>query len=483
MSKNDISQQGALWGGRFRNEPSEELKTISKSTYFDFRLAYYDLLGSKAHAKALEKAGYLTTKEETKLQDSLDLMIELSKNSKLHPKECDEDLHGALERILIEDVGEELGGKLRAGRSRNDQIATSMRQYLKDQKVDIVFKVLELVSALVNKASDALSTSDGESIIMIGRTHLQAAQPVLLSHHLLAHCWPLIRDVKRLSAWYEIANLSPYGSGALAGQSLGLDQKLVAKSLGFQDVEPNSIDAVSSRDIVYEFAFIMSSIAINLSRLSEEIILFSTKEFGYFELADEYSTGSSIMPQKKNPDIAELTRGKSGRIIGDFMGLLTTCKGLPLAYNRDLQEDKEPVFDIIDQLQMILPAFTGMIETIKFNQKAIGANVIRGFSLATDVAEWLVKQGVPFKQAHERAGQAVSFCEAKADTLDREFDLYDLDDKDFELILKVSNIKDLRKILNVQGSVDSRDNYNGTAVKSVKAQLVNIIKVVNDLRK
>jgi argininosuccinate lyase len=299
---------------------------------------------------------------------------------------------------------------------------------------------------------------------MPGRTHLQHAQPVLLSHHLLAHCWPLLRDLQRLHDWDRRAALSPYGAGALAGSSLGLDPESVAAELGFAGACENSIDATAARDVVAEFSFVTTMIAVDLSRLAEEIILWTTKEFSFVTLADGYATGSSIMPQKKNPDIAELARGKAGRLIGDHAGLLATLKGLPLAYNRDLQEDKEPVFDAIDNLSLLLPALTGLIATLRFDTERLAALAPQGFSLATDIAEWLVRQRVPFREAHELAGACVRACE------ERGIELAELTDEDFAAISPQLR-PDVRSVLTVAGSLASRDGYGGTAPARVAEQL------------
>ena len=320
----------------------------------------------------------------------------------------DEDVHTALERGLIERLGPDLGGRLRAGRSRNDQIATLFRLFLRDHGRQIAQLVRELIESLAAQAERHLG------IAMPGRTHLQHAQPVLLSHHLLAHAWPLVRDLDRLAEWdARVAADSPYGSGALAGSSLGLDPEQVAADLGFTGSTPNSIDGTAARDFVAEFAYITAQIGVDVSRFAEEIIIWNTQEFGFVTLDDGYSTGSSIMPQKKNPDVAELARGKSGRLIGNLSGLLATLKALPLAYNRDLQEDKEPVFDSVDTLEVLLPAFTGMVATMTFDTARLEELAPQGFALATDIAEWLVRQGVPFREAHEISGTCVRLCEER----------------------------------------------------------------------
>ena len=388
----EATNTGALWGGRFADGPSPALAALSKSTHFDWRLAPYDLAGSKAHARVLHQAGLLTDPDLEGLLAGLDRLGAKVDSGEAVAADSDEDVHGALERLLLDEVGAELGGRLRAGRSRNDQIATLFKVFLRDHARAIVRHVLDLVDALTDQAEQHLGA------VMPGRTHLQHAQPVLLSHHLMAHAWPLVRDLGRLRDWdARVAADSPYGSGALAGSSLGLDPQAVAAELGFEGSSPNSIDGTAARDFVAEFAFVAAMVGVDVSRLAEEVILWATKEFDFVRLHDGYSTGSSIMPQKKNPDIAELARGKAGRLIGDLGGLLATLKGLPLAYNRDLQEDKEPLFDAVDTLRLVLPAYAGMVATMRFDTERMAAAAPRGFTLATDIAEWLVRQRVPFR--------------------------------------------------------------------------------------
>jgi argininosuccinate lyase len=447
-----------LWGGRFAGGPADALAALSVSTHFDWRLARYDLAGSRAHARVLNQAGLLTDDDLTTMIAGLDSLDADVQSGAFVAGPNDEDVHTALERGLLERVGADLGGRLRAGRSRNDQIATLIRMYLRDEARSVAAEVGAVISALADQAEGHLG------VAMPGRTHLQHAQPVLLSHHLLAHCWPLLRDVERLQDWDKRAAFSPYGSGALAGSSLGLDPQAVAADLGFTGASENSIDATASRDVVAEFSFVTTMIAVDLSRIAEEIILWATKEFSFITLDDSYSTGSSIMPQKKNPDIAELARGKAGRLIGDHAGLLATLKGLPLAYNRDLQEDKEPVFDAIDNLHLLLPAFTGMIATLTFHTDRLESLAPQGFSLATDIAEWLVREGVPFRIAHEVAGECVRVCEKRGIELD------ELSDADFAAISEHLT-PGVRDVLTVAGSLNSRSGYGGTAPVRVAEQL------------
>ncbi|MBO9578005.1 MAG: argininosuccinate lyase [Microbacteriaceae bacterium] len=452
---------GALWGARFASGPSPELARLSKSTHFDARLWPYDIAGSHAHANALAKAGYLTPDELAAMHAGLDEVARRIESGDIAGVDAFEDVHGALESFLIDVIGPEVGGKLRAGRSRNDQIATLIRMFLRDHAAVIGGLLAGLIDALASQAAAHLDAP------MPGRTHLQHAQPVLLAHHLLAHAWALGRDVERLAAWREGIGHSPYGSGALAGNTLGLDALGIAQELGFDALEPNSIDATASRDKVAEFAFIAAQIGVDLSRIAEEIILWNTREFGYVTLDDAYSTGSSIMPQKKNPDIAELARGKAGRLIGNLTGLLGTMKGLPLAYNRDLQEDKEPVFDSVDTLEVLLPAFTGMVATLRFDTERLRALAPEGYSLATDVAEWLVRQRVPFREAHELAGAAVRVAESRGVGLE------DLTDEEY-LAISPHLTAGVREVLTVDGAIAARDGYAGTARPGVERQLADL---------
>jgi argininosuccinate lyase len=459
MGAHGTTNEGSLWGGRFASGPSPELQALSRSTHFDWQLTPYDLAGSRAHANALHRAGLLTDADHAELLRGLEVLGERYAAGDLRPSDTDEDVHGALERLLLDEVGTEIGGRLRAGRSRNDQVATLFRAYLRDHARTISTLLLDLVDVLAGQADAHLE------VVMPGRTHLQHAQPVLLAHHLMAHAWPLLRDVSRLRDWdARVADDSPYGSGALAGQTLGLDPMAVAVELGFSGSSANSIDGTSARDFAAEFAFVAAQVGVDLSRLAEEVILWTTREFDFVRLHDSWSTGSSIMPQKKNPDIAELARGKAGRLIGNLSGLMATLKGLPLAYNRDLQEDKEPVFDSVETLEVLLPAVTGMVATLTFNGERMAELAPQGFSLATDVAEWLVREGVPFRDAHEVAGACVRRCEELG------CDLPDLTDDQLASISPALT-PDVRAVLTVEGSVASRSGRGGTAPVRVGEQL------------
>ena len=458
-----------LWGGRFSDKPADALAALSVSTHFDWRLARYDIRGSRAHARVLHEAGLLDTTELAAMLDALDRLDADVESGAFVPVPEDEDVHTALERGLIERAGPELGGRLRAGRSRNDQVATLLRMWLRDAARRIAAGTLDVIDALLDQAQAHPEAP------MPGRTHLQHAQPVLLAHHLGAHAQALLRDVERLRDWDVRAGVSPYGSGALAGSSLGLDPAAVATELGFHAPVENSIDGTASRDFAAEAAFVLAMLAVDLSRIAEEIILWATAEFGYIELDDAYSTGSSIMPQKKNPDVAELARGKAGRLIGNLAGLLATLKAQPLAYNRDLQEDKEPLFDSVDQLELLLPAMAGMIGTLTFRTQRLAELAPAGFTLATDLAEWLTRQGVPFRTAHQAAGACVRLAESRG------VGLAELSEMELAAVHPELTI-DVRRVLNVAGSIGSRDAYGGTAPEQVAEQLQRARQAVLDHR-
>ena len=450
-----------LWGGRFASGPADAMAALSLSTHFDWQLATYDIAGSRAHARALHRAGLLTDDELARMIEALDVLEADVVSGAFTPVIADEDVHTALERGLMDRAGAELGGKLRAGRSRNDQIATLFRMWLRDAARRVADGTLDVIDALVSQAERH------PDAVMPGRTHLQHAQPVLLAHHLLAHVQALLRDLDRLRDWDVRTAISPYGSGALAGSSLGLDPAAVATELGFTESVDNSIDGTASRDFAAEIAFCLAMLGVNLSRIAEEVIIWTTAEFGYAVLDDAWATGSSIMPQKKNPDVAELTRGKSGRLIGNLTGLLATLKAQPLAYNRDLQEDKEPVFDSVAQLELLLPAIAGMLGTLTFDTARLAALAPAGFTLATDIAEWLVKQGVPFRVAHEAAGECVRLAEGRGVGLD------ELTDAEFAKVSEHLTPK-VREVLTVKGSIASRDGRGGTAPSRVAEQLVRV---------
>jgi len=445
-----------LWGGAFSGGPSQALQALSVSVHYDWRLAPYDLAGSRAHARVLHRAGLLTDVELDQMLSGLQTLEQRVLDGSFVPTPADEDVHTALERGLVELLGD-LGGKLRAGRSRNDQVATDFRLFLRAEARAIAADVAGLQDALMTQAETHIDT------VAPGFTHLQHAQPVSFAHELLKHVHAFARDVDRLVDWDRRTAQSPLGAGALAGSSLRLDPEATAAELGFDAAIANSIDAVSDRDFVAEFLFATAMIGIHLSRLGEEVVLWTSQEFGWATLDDAFATGSSIMPQKKNPDIAELARGKSGRLVGNLTALLVTLKGLPFAYNRDLQEDKEPAFDSVDTLRLLLPATAGMMSTLMFDTERMAKAAPTGHALATDIAEWLVRQGMPFRQAHEVAGACVRACDAQG------VELWDLSEEELATISPLLT-PEVREILSVGGALASRDSWGGTAPARVKEQ-------------
>jgi len=395
-----------LWHGRFEGAPADELMAFTVSLPFDRRLAADDLAGSRAHVRGLGRVGIIGADDVDAILAALDAVEEELSSGAFVFTPTDEDIHTAIERRVTEIAGP-AGARLHTGRSRNDQVATDLRLFAKRELRAIAGLVLDLQRGLLQRAVDV------GDVYVPGYTHLQRAQPVLLAHHLLAHGWGLARDVDRIIATVRRLDVSPLGAGALAGSSLPLDPDGVAEELGFGGRFENSLDAVSDRDFVAEALFDLALLGVHLSRLGEELVLWSSEEFGFVVIDDAYATGSSMLPQKKNPDVAELARGKSGRLVGHLAGFMTTLKGLPFAYNRDLQEDKEPLFDAIDQLRLMLPAVTGMILTVRFNDDRMRAAADSPAAAAVDLAEFLVADGMPFRDAHEVIGGLVR------DALDR----------------------------------------------------------------
>jgi argininosuccinate lyase len=389
-----------LWHGRFASGPADALLAYTVSLPFDRRLWRDDIAGSRAHVGGLARAGLLTEDEAAAILAALDQVEDELAADRFAFAQTDEDIHTAVERRVTELAGP-AGGKLHTARSRNDQVATDLRLWCKRELIEIARLVVGLEDVFLARAEAAGNT------YLPGYTHVQRAQPVLLAHHLLAHGWALARDVDRLVATVERLDVSPLGAGALAGTSLPIDPAATATALGFGDVFANSLDAVSDRDFVAEALFDLAMVGIHLARLGEEWVLWTSEEFGFARLDDAYATGSSMLPQKKNADIAELARGKAGRLIGDLTGLLATLKGLPLAYNRDLQEDKEPLFDAVDQVALALRALSGMIDTATFVPDRMAAAADTETSSATDLAEWQVERGVPFREAHAIVGELV----------------------------------------------------------------------------
>lgn len=449
----------ALWGGRFSDAPDDAVFALSRSVQFDWRLASYDLRSSLAHLRVLKSSGLLTGDVAAKIEGALRELISEVTTGKFLPKPEDEDVHSALERGLTEKIGES-GGALRAGRSRNDQVATDLKLYAIDNMLDIAGQISHLQQALIAKATEY---SDAPAP---GFTHMQHAQPILFGHELAKHIHSFTRDIDRIQDWLARTSVSPLGSGALAGSGLGLKPEVTAQDLGFASSSENSIDAVSDRDFVAEALFIISLVGVHLSRIGEEWCIWATTEFGWAKVADAYSTGSSIMPQKKNPDMAELARGKAGRLIGNLTGVLAMLKGLPFAYNRDLQEDKEPLFDSIDTLRLVLPAVTGMVATTSFDRAKMLAAAPQGFSLATEVADFLVRAGVPFASAHEAAGKCVAICESK------NIQLHELSDSDFTAV-HPKLTSEIRKSLTVEGAIACRTTVGATGGAALAKQLVD----------
>ena len=400
MSSSDEPSGQPLWHGRFGEGPAEELVAFTVSLPFDRRLAADDLVGSRAHVQMLARVGLLSDDERLVVLAALDRIGQELADGSFAFAPSDEDIHTAIERRVTEIAGA-AGAKLHTGRSRNDQVALDLRLYLRREGRAVATRIHELQRVLLQRAGESTE------VALPGYTHLQRAQPVLLAHHLLAHFWALARDVDRWRDCLERADVSPLGAGALAGSSLPLDPASVAAALEFSRPFENSLDAVGDRDFVAEALFVAALTQVHLSRLGEEIVLWSTDEFGFMRLADAYATGSSMLPQKKNPDIAELARGKAGRLIGDLTGFLATLKSLPLAYNRDLQEDKEPLFDALDTCVLSLSALTGLITTATFVDTAMTAGADSPFNSATDIAEHLVRDGTPFREAHAIVGSLV----------------------------------------------------------------------------
>jgi len=400
-----------LWGGRFTRETDSQVEAFNASIAFDSRLYRHDIQGSQAHARALVGAGLITPAEaQTLIQGLAEVLADLEQGRAELTVEA-EDIHMNVEKLLTEKVGE-VGKKLHTARSRNDQVALDLRLYVRDEIDQVAALLKNLCSTLLDLADAHRET------IMPGYTHLQKAQPITLAHHFLAYVQMFLRDLDRLKDCRRRMNYSPLGSGALAGTTFPLDRQAVARELGFDGITLNSLDGVSDRDYLVEFVNCLSLVMVHLSRFAEEVILWNTDEWRFIELDDAFATGSSIMPQKKNPDVAELVRGKAGRVFGHLMALLTVLKGLPLAYNKDLQEDKEAVFDAIDTVKACLTVFTPMLATASFNIARLREGAAGGFTNATDAADYLVKKGLPFRDAHAVVGRAVQICLAEGLTLE-----------------------------------------------------------------
>lgn len=454
-----------LWGGRFTKEHDALAHRFNASLPFDKRLYNQDITGSVAWARGLARAGVLTNEEAAKIVEGLEAVRAEMAEASFSFQPADEDIHTAVERRLTEIIGP-LGGKLHTGRSRNDQVATDLRLYLLKEIDALADSLAQLQAAILEKAEAHLG------IIMPGYTHLQQAQPLLFSHWLMSFFWKFQRDRQRLAGTAERTSVLPLGAGALAGNPLGMDRQALAAELGFTAVAQNSVDAVNDRDYVVEFLAWAALTQIHLSNLAEDLIIWSTREFGFVAVDDAYATGSSLMPQKKNPDSLELMRGKSGRLVGHLAGLLTALKGLPSTYNKDLQEDKEALFDALDTLALELPIAAGMIRTLQVNSARMAAALDDGM-LATDLADYLVRKGVPFRESHHLVGRAVRRAEKKS------IPLKELDLADFQAVHPAFG-EDVYAAMDFQRSVEARDAEGGTAPSAVRTQIERAREVLGD---
>ena len=448
----------ALWSGRFTENVSEFTQRFGASLPVDKQLYAQDIAGSKAHAQMLGEQGVISKEDVAAIRDGLDRIQKRIEAGEFEFDINDEDIHMSIEKALIADIGD-AGARLHTGRSRNDQVVTDTHLYAKQRCTDLMQANLALRQALVDLAKEHFD------VILPGYTHMQHAQPVFLSHHLLAYVWMLSRDFKRLAAAREAADVNPLGSAALAGTTYPLDRRMTADELGFSSVTANSLDAVSDRDFLLDLSYACSVSCVHLSRLAEEIVLWSTAEFGFITLSDAFSTGSSIMPQKKNPDFAELIRGKTGRVVGDLVALLVTLKALPLAYNKDLQEDKEGAIDAARTLEDCYTCMTGMVSTMTVNEQAMEQQVGKGYLAATDIADYLVKKGLPFRRAHEVVGHLVLLCEQRGGCRFEDLSLYDFKN---ECDLFEPDIVDQ---LDMRFIADARLTEGGTGRSAVRDQL------------
>ncbi|MGB9822588.1 argininosuccinate lyase [Thermodesulfovibrio sp.] len=445
------------WGGRFKEGTAKTLEEFSQSISFDHKLWREDIDGSIAHAKMLHKQGIINAFELEQILRGLKEIAKEIEQGKFQFKEEFEDVHMNIERALIEKIGS-AGAKLHTARSRNDQVATDLRLYLRKKVSKLIEQLTEIEKTFISIAEKHIDT------IMPGYTHLQKAQPVLLAHHLLAYAWMFERDRERLKEALKRINQCPLGACAIAGSSLPIDREFTARELEFEGVIPNSIDAVSDRDFVLDVLYCGAMVMMHLSRFAEELILWATDEFKFIELPDRFSTGSSMMPQKKNPDPAELIRGKTGRVYGNLLSLFTTMKGLPLTYNRDMQEDKEPVFDTVETVSMSLKIVNEMLPEIKFIKDKMKEASEKGFTTATDLAEYLVKKGVPFRNAHEITGKIVLYC------IEEGKNLTDLSMEEFKKFSSKID-RDVYEILTSEGSIEAKISYGSSSKKSVKEQI------------
>ena len=452
------------WAGRFREKTSKIVESFTESISFDFRLWKYDIEGSIAHTKMLSKQGIITKEDSEKIMRGLGEIARDIEAGRFMFREGIEDIHMNIEAALIKKTGD-VGGKLHTARSRNDQVALDLRLYLRAETKEITSLIKKFRKTLLNIATKHLNS------LMPGYTHLQRAQPVLLSHHILAYVEMLQRDIERLKDALKRINMLPLGSCAVAGTTLPIDRIYVAKLLGFEGISQNSIDAVSDRDFAIEFLSSIAILIMHLSRFAEEIILWATEEFRFIELPDAFATGSSIMPQKKNPDVAELVRGKTGRVYGNLLSLLTVMKGLPLSYNRDLQEDKLPVFDTVDTVKSCLIVLNEMLPVIKFNTKRMHETAGDAYSTATDIAEYLVKKGLSFRKAHEITGKIVLYC-IKENKQFRELSINEF--RKFSPLIE----KDIYSHIEIKDSVKSKMSKGGTSPDEVRRQIRRLRKLI-----
>ena len=469
IGRTALSNDKRLWGARFRSPPDPALMRLSRAEASYFRLAPYDIVSSQAHARELQRAGILDASETAAIVTELDAMRAAHAAGTLIPSPQDEDVHTFVERVLVERLGP-LGGKLRAGRSRNDQAANNLRLYLRAVGRDIVTALLGLQDALAAQAAQHVAT------LAPGFTHLQPAQPIVFGHLLLAHAQAFARDADRMIDWDRRAARSPLGAAALAGSAIAVHPELTAHELGFDAPCENSIDAVGARDHVAEFLFVTAMLGVNLSRLAEEIVLWSSRQFAFVELDDAFTTGSSIMPQKKNPDIAELTRGRSSRLIGSLTTMLVALKALPFSYNRDLAEDKHAAFEAIDALALVLPAMAGLVRTMRVQTGELARQSIAGFTLATEVADWLARRGIPFATAHEITGALVRRCEELG------VGLAEIGDADLAAVdhrLEPA----IKSCLTPEAAVAARIGYGGTASDRVREQLDRLTAILDAQRR
>lgn len=457
-----------LWGGRFTKQTNQLVEEYTASIGFDRELAEEDIQGSLAHVTMLGKCGIIPAEDVDTIKSGLDKVLDRIRKGEVEFSVADEDIHMNIEKLLIEEIGP-VGGKLHTGRSRNDQVATDMHLYLRKRVVEFVGLLSELQDALIGQAKDNLDT------ILPGYTHLQRAQPILFAHHMMAYVSMFSRDIERLQDSYKRVNTLPLGAGALAGTTFPIDRHFVAEQLGFDRVYDNSLDAVSDRDFIVEFLSNSSMIMMHLSRLCEEMVLWMSTEFNFIELDDAFCTGSSIMPQKKNPDVAELVRGKTGRVYGHLIGLLTLLKSLPLAYNKDMQDDKEGMFDTVKTMQGALQLFAPMVQTMNVNRDRMRQAVNQDFSNATDIADYLVNKGLPFRQAHEVIGKTVLYC---------------IQNKKFLLDLSVTEFKqfsdlfedDIYDVLQPEQVVNARNVFGGTASNQVSEAILRAEQSLSETR-